>query len=121
MTLIIAAGVTLHEALKAQKELAKQGVETVVLDCYSVKPLDVQSINRLTKEIKNVIVVEDHYPAGGIGEAILSIIHNLSSINFAHLCVRKLPPFRLSSPEELLRFEDIDSGGNRQSGKNVKS
>ncbi|MDO9028107.1 MAG: transketolase, partial [Candidatus Roizmanbacteria bacterium] len=68
--LIIAAGITLHEALKAQKELAKQGIETVVFDCYSVKPLDVQSINRLVKETKNIIVVEDHYPAGGIGEAV---------------------------------------------------
>ena len=142
-TLIIAAGVTLHEALKAQKELAEQGIETVVLDCYSVKPLDVQSINRLTKEIKNVIVVEDHYPAGGIGEAILSVLNSTldagslkldkevrssklenqtsniqlqnpassfqhqSSINFVHLCVRRLP--RSGTPEELLHFEEIDS------------
>ena len=107
--LIIAAGVTLHEALKAQKELAKQGVETVVLDCYSVKPLDVQSINRLTKEIKNVIVVEDHYPAGGIGEAVTDVIVNckLKIENYSHLCVRKLP--RSGSPEELLRLEEIDA------------
>ncbi|EKE15481.1 MAG: hypothetical protein ACD_12C00003G0002, partial [uncultured bacterium] len=106
-TLIIAAGVTLHEALKAQKELAKKGIETVVLDCYSVKPLDVRSINQLTKEIKNIVVVEDHYPAGGIGEAVLSIVDHPSSINFAHLCVRKLP--RSGLPEELLRYEEIDA------------
>ncbi|MCR4276621.1 MAG: transketolase, partial [Candidatus Roizmanbacteria bacterium] len=107
--LIIAAGVTLHEALKAQKELAKTGIETVVMDCYSVKPLDVQSINRLTKEIKNVIVVEDHYPAGGIGEAVTDVIVNckLKIENYSHLCVRKLP--RSGSPEELLHFEEIDS------------
>ncbi|MFA5770095.1 MAG: transketolase [Patescibacteria group bacterium] len=97
--LIIAAGVTLHEALKAQKELAKSGIETVVLDCYSVKPLDVQSINRLVKEIKNVVVVEDHYPAGGIGEAVGG--------KFVHLCVRKLP--RSGLPEELSHFEEINS------------
>ncbi len=105
--LIIAAGVTLHEALKAQKELAKNGIETVVLDCYSVKPIDVQSINRLVMQTKNVIVVEDHYPAGGIGEAVLSIINHLSFINFVHLCVRKLP--RSGTSEELLRFEEIDA------------
>ncbi|MEK7633476.1 MAG: transketolase [Patescibacteria group bacterium] len=97
--LIIAAGVTLHEALKAQKELAKSGIETVVLDCYSVKPLDVQSINRLVKETKNVVVVEDHYPAGGIGEAVGG--------KFIHLCVRRLP--RSGTPEELLRYEEIDA------------
>ena len=107
VALIIAAGVTLHEALKAQIELANKGIETVVLDCYSVKPLDVQSINQLTREIKNIIVVEDHYPTGGIGEAVLSIINHPSSINFTHLCVRKLP--RSGSPEELLRYEEIDS------------
>ncbi len=108
-SLIIAAGVTLHEALKAQKELANKGIETVVLDVYSVKPLDVQSINRLTKEIKNIIVVEDHYPTGGIGEAITDVIVNckLKIENYFHLCVRKLP--RSGTPEELLRYEEIDA------------
>ena len=72
--LIIGAGVTLHEALKAQKELAKKGIETVVLDCYSVKPIDSQTINKLVSKIPNIIVVEDHYPAGGIGEAVLSAL-----------------------------------------------
>ncbi|MEK7109597.1 MAG: transketolase, partial [Patescibacteria group bacterium] len=108
-SLIIAAGVTLHEALKAQKELTNKGVETVVLDVYSVKPLDVQSINQLTKEIKNVIVVEDHYPAGGIGEAVTDVIVNckLKIENYSHLCVRKLP--RSGSPDELLHYEEIDA------------
>ncbi|KKT48020.1 MAG: Transketolase [Candidatus Gottesmanbacteria bacterium GW2011_GWA2_44_17] len=107
--LIIAAGVTLHEALKAQKELARQGIETVVLDCYSVKPIDVQSINRLVMQTKNVIVVEDHYPTGGLGEAVRSSLNNETMKqcnNFIHLCVRKLP--RSGTPEELLRFEEID-------------
>jgi len=107
--LIISAGITLHEALRAQKELAKNGIETVVLDCYSVKPLDAQSINRLVKEIKNIIVVEDHYPTGGIGEAVADLIVNykLKIENYFHLCVRKLP--RSGTPEELLHFEEIDA------------
>ncbi len=108
--LIIAAGVTLYEALRAQKELVKQGIETVVLDCYSVKPLDVQSINRLVMQTKNVIVVEDHYLAGGLGEAVRSSLNNETMKqcnNFIHLCVRKLP--RSGTPEELLRFEEIDA------------
>ena len=105
-TLIIGAGVTLHEALKAQKALAEKGIETVVLDCYSVKPLDEQSINRLVKEMKNVIVVEDHYPAGGIGEAVMENC-KLKIENYIHLCVRKLP--RSGLPEELLHFEEINA------------
>ena len=82
----------------------------IVLDVYSVKPLDVQTINRLTKEIKNVIVVEDHYPAGGIGDAVSSLLvtnHQSLITNFVHLCVRKLP--RSGTPEELLHYEEIDA------------
>jgi len=109
IALIIAAGVTLHEALKAQTDLAKSGIETVVLDCYSVKPLDVQSINRLAKEIKNIVVVEDHYPAGGIGEAITDLIVNckLKIENYVHLCVKKIA--FSGTPEELLHYEEIDA------------
>jgi transketolase len=108
-TLIIAAGVTLHEALKAQAELAKKGINTVVLDCYSVKPLDVQSISRLVEEAKNIIAVEDHYPAGGIGEAITDLIVNckLKIENYVHLCVKKIA--FSGTPEELLHYEEIDS------------
>ncbi len=107
--LIIAAGVTLHEALKAQKELAKKGIGVAVLDCYSVKPLDTKTIVKLASELKNIIVVEDHYPAGGIGEAVADLIvkNKIKIENFSHLSVRKLP--RSGSPEELLRFEEIDS------------
>ncbi len=111
-TLIIAAGVTLHEALKAQKELAKNGVETVVLDVYSVKPIDSNMIQKLAQETKNIVVVEDHYPAGGIGEAVMQALlanfqFSISNFQFKHLCVRKLP--RSGSPEELLHYEEIDS------------
>jgi len=107
--LIIAAGVTLHEALKAQKELAKKGLGVVVLDCYSVKPLDTKTIVKLASELKNIIVVEDHYPAGGIGEAVADIIvkNKIKIENFSHLSVRKLP--RSGSPEELLAYEEINA------------
>jgi len=133
-TLIIAAGVTLDEALKAQKELAKKGIGVAVLDCYSIKPLDTKTIIKLASELKNIIVVEDHYPAGGIGEAVLSCLITNNQIprnkqknnslehlefgdwNFVHLCVRKLP--RSGSPEELLHFEEIDSSAIVKAVKN---
>lgn len=104
-TLIIAAGITLHEALKAQKELESKGVGTTVLDCYSVKPIDTGTIKRLSNGMSNIVVVEDHYPAGGIGEAVYPLVPNPH--NLIHLCVRKLP--RSGSPEELLRYEEIDA------------
>ena len=110
--LIIAAGVTLHEALKAQKELAKSGIVTVVLDCYSVKPINVKTIQELALKIPNIVVVEDHYPAGGIGEAVMQALFanlkfKVSNFKFIHLCVHRLP--RSGSPEELLHYEEIDT------------
>ncbi|NCO98444.1 transketolase, partial [bacterium] len=93
-------------------ELAKSGIEVVVLDVYSVKPIDQVTINQLTHNCHNVIVVEDHYPAGGIGEAVLNCLttnHQLqpTTYNFVHLCVHKLP--RSGSPDELLHYEEIDA------------
>lgn len=107
-TIIIAAGITLHEALKAQKELSKERIETTVVDLYCVKPLSDKLINFI-KKFKNIIVVEDHYPAGGIGEAISSLLttYHLSPItNSIHLCAYKTP--MSGTPEELLEFEEID-------------
>ncbi len=110
--LIIAAGITVHEALKAQQELLKENIETVVMDCYSIKPIDEKTICELTQETKKVIVVEDHYPSGGLGEVVMqALLTNLkfkiSNLEFAHLCVRKIP--HSGKPEELLRYEDIDA------------
>jgi len=122
--IVITAGITLHEALKAQKELEKEKIYITVVDLYSIKPLDVKSLQTAIKDVKKIIVVEDHYEAGGIGEAILSITNfqsnsNNSMINenslktenckitkFTHLCVRETP--RSGTPQELLRFEGID-------------
>jgi transketolase len=117
--LIIAAGITLHEALKAQKELAKENIETIVVDLYSVKPIDSQTICKLAKEIKNIIVVEDHYPYGGIGEEISTLIVNckLKIENYLHLCVRKLP--RSGTPEELLSFEEINAAAIIKKAKEI--
>ena len=108
--LIIAAGITLHEALKAQKILEEKQIHTVVVDLYSVKPLDAKTIQTLAQKTKQIIVVEDHYESGGIGEAILSLLSTFDfrlSARFSHLCVRKEP--RSGSLEELLRYEEIDA------------
>ena len=107
--LVITAGITLFEALKAQEELVDSDIDLVVLDCYSVKPLDEKTIFSLVKEIKNIIVVEDHYPYGGLGEAVSSLLikSKLRSENFSHLCVAKIP--MSGRPEELLAYMGIDS------------
>ena len=116
---IIAAGITLHEALKAQKILEKNKIYTTVVDLYSIKPLDSKTLCELARKTKHIIVVEDHYEAGGIGEAVASVILGSTAtpgssndsgqarMTFTHLCVRKEP--RSGTPEELLRYEEIDA------------
>ncbi len=109
---IFAVGITLHEALKAYELLQKETINIAVVDLYSVKPIDTKTIQELRRRIKNIIVVEDHYPAGGLGEAVLTALfvgvhHDAPLPLFTHLCVRKIP--RSGSPEELLRYEEIDA------------
>lgn len=107
---IIGAGITLHEALKAQKILSEKKMNTVVVDLYSVKPLDGKTIATLAQKTKKLIVVEDHYAFGGIGEAVLAELSTFDfrlSTQFVHLCVRKEP--RSGTPEELMRYEEIDA------------
>ncbi len=73
---IIAAGITVHVALKAQKILAKKGILVTVVDLYSIKPIDAETLQKLVKKTPHVIVAEDHYECGGIGEAVLSALHS---------------------------------------------
>lgn len=99
---IIAAGVTVHEALKASVELARLGIMARVIDAYSVKPLDEKTIRSVAKKCK-IIVAEDHYPQGGLGEAVAIL-----GIPIVHLCVNEIP--RSGKQKELMAFERIDSG-----------
>ncbi len=110
--LVIAAGITLHEALKAQKILAEQSIPTTVVDLYGIKPLNAKAIEQLTKKHSKTIVVEDHYPTGGIGEAVGSL-----GIKFQHLCVKKTP--MSGTPEELLHYEEIDAEAIIKAVKNL--
>lgn len=98
---IIAAGVTVHEAVKAVAELRKEKIFARVMDAYSIKPLDESTIKSAVKGRK-VIVVEDHYTEGGLGEAVASL-----GIPITHLCVKEIP--RSGKPEELLRAYKIDA------------
>ena len=104
---IIAAGITLHEALKAYEELKKENILVSIIDLYSVKPLDKKTIiDVANKSQKKVITVEDHYLAGGIGEAIKSELVN-EDFRIESLCVEKIA--RSASCEKLLSYEGIDA------------
>lgn len=101
---VVGAGITLHEALKAYEELKKQDIYIRVIDLYSVKPLDTETLKKALSETKAVITVEDHYPAGGIGEAVKS---EVGSNRVFSLSCNKIP--KSGTPEELLDYEEISA------------
>jgi transketolase len=103
---VVSAGITLHEAIKACTQLKEKGTSIAVVDAYSVKPLDVKTITRLAKKTGHVIVVEDHYPYGGLGEAVQAALQGVDC-KVTRLDVTKIP--RSGTPAELLAFENIDA------------
>lgn len=106
VAVIIAAGITLHEALKAQKMLFEEGRDVIVVDLYSIKPIDKKTLLEVTNGVKKIVVVEDHFEEGGIAEAVRSAIGDERS-PIISLAVRKMP--QSGKPKELLSYEGIDS------------
>ncbi len=103
---IIAAGITVHEALKAYDVLREEGIFVRVIDLYCIKPLDKSTVLNALQDTEECLVVEDHYQAGGIGEAISAL---LSEENYKvySLAVQNLP--RSGMPDELLDYEGISA------------
>jgi transketolase len=103
---VVAAGVTIHEALKAYEELAKEGIAVRVIDAYSIKPLDEEGIRREVGEAGRLaVVVEDHFEAGGLGDAVAQALSGEGRVK--HLCVRELP--RSGKASELMEMFGISA------------
>jgi len=71
---IVAAGITVHEALAAADRLAGDGIGARVIDAYSVKPIDSGAIRQAAADTGHVLTVEDHWPQGGLGDAVLETL-----------------------------------------------
>ena len=106
---IVGAGITLHEAMKAGEALAGDGIGARVIDCYSVKPIDRAGLQAAVGATGGrIVVVEDHWPEGGIGEAVLAALAETATpLQFAHLAVTEMPGS--GQPAELLRGAGIDA------------
>jgi transketolase len=106
---IVGAGITLHEALKAADELAENGVSARVIDLYSVKPVDVETLRRAAEATGGrVIVVEDHWPEGGLGDTVLGAFADSDERpRVIKLAVRDMPGS--GKPAELLAAAGIDA------------
>ena len=116
---IVSSGVTLFEALAAYDQLKAEGISVRVIDLFSVKPIDEETLRRSGSETNNLIVtVEDHSAWGGIGDAVASAV-SPAGIRVHQLAVREVP--RSGKPEELLAAYGIDRGAIVAALKNVIS
>lgn len=104
---VIGAGITVHEALAAASKLEDEGISIRVVDAYSVKPIDAATILAAARETGGrIVVVEDHYAEGGLGDAVLDAVGNQARV--VKLAVREIP--RSGPPGALLDKYGISSG-----------
>jgi transketolase len=103
---VIAAGITVHEALKAAEALRSDGLGLRIIDAYSIAPLDSATILREVADTGGrAVVVEDHFTGGGLGEAVAAALAGSAAI--IHLSVRELP--RSGKPDELLERHGLSA------------
>jgi transketolase len=88
---LIGSGITLHESLKASTILQEQGISAAVIDLYCIKPLNIKKLSSFIKEHGNkIIITEDHYGEGGIGEMLSRYLQN-SEIKMKFLSISEIP------------------------------
>lgn len=113
---VISAGITLHEALKAYDRLKKAGISVRVIDAYSVKPIDAQTLHQAARDTNgNFVVVEDHWSEGGLGAAVLDAFtgeaeapaYGPANLTLVKLAVRDMPGS--GPPEAMLHAAGIDA------------
>ena len=105
---LVATGVTVHEAMRAAQRLVEMDIVVEVLDVYSIKPIDVDAIRDAASRTGRFVVVEDHRPEGGLGEAVAhALLANAGAATFTHLAVRSMPVG--GTPEQQRSAAGIDA------------
>ena len=104
---LVGAGVTLHEALKAADTLGEAGIAARVIDVYSVKPIDEDTLRQAAAETGAIVTVEDHWPEGGLGDAVLAALAEVENVRVRKLAVSLMPGS--GKPAELLHEVGIDA------------
>jgi transketolase len=101
-------GITVHEALKAADALAEDGITARVIDVYSIKPIDAETLQAAAEATGRIVTIEDHFPEGGLGDAVLSALAETGEhARVVKLAVTEMP--RSGKPEELLSAYGIDA------------
>ncbi|GGQ18425.1 transketolase [Streptomyces roseolilacinus] len=105
---VVAAGTTVHEALKAADVLERDGIPVRVIDLYSVKPVDADTLHEAAGQTGCLLTVEDHHPEGGLGDAVAEVFADgRPAPRMARLAVRNMPTS--AAPQEQLHAAGIDA------------
>ena len=105
---LVGAGVTLHEAIAAADALAHDGIGARVIDLYSLKPIDADTLRQAARDTGRIITVEDHWPEGGLGDAVLEVFAaDAERPRVVVLAVREMAGS--ATPEEQLAAAGIDA------------
>jgi transketolase len=105
---LVGAGVTVHEALRAADVLADEGIAARVIDLYSIKPIDGETLRVAAEATGRIVTAEDHYPEGGLGEAVVAALADGDErAQVVRLAVREMP--HSGKPAELLSAYGIDA------------
>jgi transketolase len=105
---LVAAGITVPEALKAADRLADDGIQARVIDLYSIKPIDAETLRAAAEATGRIVTAEDHWADGGLGDAVLSELAEIDERpRVVKLAVREMP--HSGKPDELLAWAGIDA------------
>ncbi|WP_055555756.1 transketolase [Streptomyces sp. NBRC 110028] len=105
---LVAAGVTVHEAIAAADRLAQDGISARVIDLYSLKPVDAEALRTAAEVTGRLITVEDHHPEGGVGDAVQGAFADGGPApRIVRLAVRNMP--MSGTPAEQLNQAGIDA------------
>jgi transketolase len=105
---IVACGITVDQAVAAAEQLEGQGVSARVIDAYTIKPIDAETVRAAARECGAIVTVEDHWPEGGLGDAVLDALADADDRpRVVKLAVREMPTS--GKPDELLHAAGIDA------------
>jgi transketolase len=118
---LVGAGVTLHECVRAAGTLASGGIVARVIDCYSVKPIDGDTIRRALEETRLIVVVEDHRVEGGLGDAVLDAVAAGGALTGEVIKIGVADMPGSGKPEELRAWAGIDAASIAERVRNALS
>jgi transketolase len=117
---LVGAGITLHQALAAADQLAEEGIRARVIDLYSVKPLDVEVLREAAAATGRLVTVEDHWPEGGLGDAVLDVFADVAERpRIRKLAVRAMPGS--ATPAQQLADAGIDAAAIADAARDLVS